>query len=883
MNAHQKRIKLLVIFTFLIGSILAISINVSLGLLTISIITLVGYGVALLKTSAEEGKPKVKIKASKSIRKTISRPTRDSSTPPLEDSRSREQKGTNHQKEYDKGNSSSESKLGCKTSTIPISENNKTTESKRREEAKQKESNSQMPGRRQLQSEYTQSPSTVDPVSVGEQVHGSSGFKIPKPSNTYISTTWIPYGRATQIQDLMIPGGLIYVRDQASSLAAQPQCNELAVIDTSKQIASRCENSENKMEYWSGYSQITPADRRTYLNWLANGRRDLETNIGCVFLFFYGLEHRVFLDKDFGEVAEHESKIIASEVERLLALYGEDSNSFCRYASAFLEWISFRTIPTKLYEKSLPPLRRSYTLPLHIRIALGQTAVDQVRVPPHLALAWANLDENISRGTPTRRCQKEFAKVFLAKYEEMTEGGILIPRTKTKLEVEYIPASSEIRGYANLKRSFGDLPDVSVLSRPTKKLQEVVNAATIPLEEFSRFIGKNPQAKDSLEGLLKLPLFLWPKRAKHSLLSLKENLGDEHKTMRLWDVAERISQGISGNEISLSREGILCLIQILRSLDIGIEPNVLGGAKMPKSKDPVILFSILASEDEKTINEEYAIRALTLQLASAYAQKATDGFTDNQIHYLEKVILEWPDLTPDQNRRLQAHLKLLSIKGITLRSLKNKFQHHSKEVREDIASCIISISSIDKVPTTSEIQALEMVYQVLGLDSTRVYSGQNREVSKSNLRTQEAKGGEESGIILDEGRIKEIMENDKKLNASLQDLFNNSDEAISASSLEAKNRSDAGGDHVTHAEITSGESGHLLGLDEANSSLAERMLVRNEWPREELQALANDLGLMVDGAIEHINDAAYELYQLPFCEGDDPVVLNSELTSRLTE
>jgi hypothetical protein len=61
------------------------------------------------------------------------------------------------------------------------------------------------------------------------------------------------------------------------------------------------------------------------------------------------------------------------------------------------------------------------------------------------------------------------------------------------------------------------------------------------------------------------------------------------------------------------------------------------------------------------------------------------------------------------------------------------------------------------------------------------------------------------------------------------------------------------------------------------------MLVRNEWPREELQALANDLGLMVDGAIEHINDAAYELYQLPFCEGDDPVVLNSELTSRLTE
>ena len=72
-----------------------------------------------------------------------------------------------------------------------------------------------------------------------------------------------------------------------------------------------------------------------------------------------------------------------------------------------------------------------------------------------------------------------------------------------------------------------------------------------------------------------------------------------------------------------------------------------------------------------------------------------------------------------------------------------------------------------------------------------------------------------------------------------------------------------------------------MGLNEAHTALARMMLSRPEWSREELLDVAADLDLMLDGALEHINEAAFDAHDMALFEGDDPVTVNAEILEKV--
>jgi len=59
------------------------------------------------------------------------------------------------------------------------------------------------------------------------------------------------------------------------------------------------------------------------------------------------------------------------------------------------------------------------------------------------------------------------------------------------------------------------------------------------------------------------------------------------------------------------------------------------------------------------------------------------------------------------------------------------------------------------------------------------------------------------------------------------------------------------------------------------------LLSRPQWARAELQDAAADLGLMLDGALEQINEAAFDAFDAPLCESDDPIDINTELLEKI--
>jgi hypothetical protein len=65
------------------------------------------------------------------------------------------------------------------------------------------------------------------------------------------------------------------------------------------------------------------------------------------------------------------------------------------------------------------------------------------------------------------------------------------------------------------------------------------------------------------------------------------------------------------------------------------------------------------------------------------------------------------------------------------------------------------------------------------------------------------------------------------------------------------------------------------GLDATHLALFHRVASRAEWARDEFDRLAESFGLMPGGALEILNEAAFEACGEPLLEGDDRLEINS--------
>ena len=73
----------------------------------------------------------------------------------------------------------------------------------------------------------------------------------------------------------------------------------------------------------------------------------------------------------------------------------------------------------------------------------------------------------------------------------------------------------------------------------------------------------------------------------------------------------------------------------------------------------------------------------------------------------------------------------------------------------------------------------------------------------------------------------------------------------------------------------------LFGLDEAHSAFARMLLSRPQWTRENSWMSPQTWTLMLDGALEHINEVSFDTHDIPFTEGDDPIDVNPEILEKL--
>lgn len=709
-------------------------------------------------------------------------------------------------------------------------------------------------------------------VQVGSS-SDSQSYAIPRPNAKPMGVRWLAENESINVAGLAIPGGLLYITERATQFGQ----SEPSLIDATLRVARSPMNlTERQMPYWPSYRSITPEARRAYLQWLAGGRRQ-PADAGYVFLFFYGLERRVLIDAPSDPQAMAEIPAIKAEVERLLCLYG-DNNSFLGYATRFLAHIDAGAVQPQSY-LSGPGASPAdgYELPIPLRVALGQMAVDKYPLNSSWALAWALAEPNISRRTPVTRCPEQFTALFKHEFTKRYPNGIVLPQNKTKLKVAYRPASAGLNIPAV---AVGDLPDVAATSGTRNKLQVIVEDCTTVLDAFSRYLGRNPDAGDSLEAILQLPTELWPTEAKAELEQLEKRVGGETICMSFGELAGRFKSAGA-----LSRDKVTALARALESKRIGLEPDVLSGSRTPKAEDTIALFAADSDEGTLRATDAYCAAAVTLDLASAVA--AADGDTSREeISLLSGHIDSWDHLCVAHRKRLKAHLQIQLKQPPTLASLKKKLEPLTLEAKRKIASFLAHLAHADGEVTPQEVKLLERVYKSLALDPQFVYSDLHSAAVRPSQVVEamtstaapataaEASEGTGSGFALDMSKVARLQQETAEVSALLASVFNEESPTETSGALEPEAPLEQEGNSAEQLAT-------VHGLDVEHSALLRLLVSRTEWSRAELEDAASDMELMLDGALERINDTAFELFDMPVTEGDDPIEINPEILDEL--
>ncbi len=696
------------------------------------------------------------------------------------------------------------------------------------------------------------------------------------PSDSGLSQHWKPQGVPIKVANVTIDAGLLYFGSGLFSIGSRSTL-EPALINPNLPIDKlvSANYQQHLLSYWSSYSEISPEARAAYLKWLLQGRNDPLADIGYVFLYFYGLERRALIDATTDPIAKAELPHIVQEAGRLLEIYHNNA-SFRGYATGFLEYLKAdcpETLAPQQYLAPPPDLKSTnLSLPLTLKLVLGQLAMDNEPVPARWAYAWLMADPTIRHRTPAHRCASEFKQLFIGKYGEVFGKGMRLPVNKTKIKISYHTASPSF-SYRTLERKL-DIPDVTVLTSRIKKLQTLADDCSESLNAYSRFLGRNPGLEGTLDALLELPYTLWTEGQKKHLQTIKQTLETTQTPIGL--PFAKLKAWLPEWQ-TLTKPRVLSFINRLAEAGLGIEPDPRFGGGIPHDDIKVVLF--LDDGSNVSPSPRYSTAALTLHLAVMVSMADGDvGMTERDL--LVRQIEDWLHLEAAEKNRLHAHLRWLLSGKPELKSVKKQVETLPLSAREALANFLVLVAKADNIISANEVKVLEKIYKLLALDVQSLYgklhgTGTDEPVtvrpaaSNSGGFTIPPPPETPTGVQLDMSRVAALKEESKKVTDMLVAIF----EQDAATEILAA-------PPIPDNELDLGEN--LWGLDTPHSDLIKSLCARAQWSRVELEEIATDCGIMMlDGALEQINEAAFDTFDAAFTEGEDPIDINQDILKEL--
>ncbi|MCG2838177.1 TerB N-terminal domain-containing protein [Photobacterium sp. WH77] len=689
-------------------------------------------------------------------------------------------------------------------------------------------------------------------------VHTSFG-REPEKSPNKKKGRWIGESEQLTIIGRKLNKGLFYFGGVMNSLDGYRL--EPSLIDEERPVSKPSINigselhTDETLGYWPSYSSLSKECRGAYLDWLASDRSDPNTPIGYVFIYFYGFERRIIENQTNSQVSDQEFTTLFEEVLRLNKVFNTN-RSFRGYSTTFLELMAL--LRPALLEHRIAEIPDTNNA-LSFKLKLAKTIVNGHPVGAELALEWLKNTFEYSLKMPARRCEEEFRKLFEIRFSQKFCEGVYVKPNKTKLRIRYHAASNCIN---SVDLGMEELPDPSILKGPIKKLIPIAEQCTEELGSYSRYLGKADTSKNDIAALMLLPKELANESNSPVIESFKswavqviQNDDGLTTVKEFWS-----HTGIPLPKAMNKKENDL-LIKLAAKADIGIAPDMRFHQVKFKADSNIVLFTPGHSdffEPGTAFNQV----SLAIRLGAMVAN--IDGIVDHDEKLtLQSLIEHDKRLSPFEKSSLKAYLTWRLNSPANIAGLKSRIEMLDSTQIESLKKSIISIALADGSVDSSEIKQIEKLYTCLGLDKSLVTSDIHNLTSTRTPNSSSVTTANEST---------ETFQLDQDILA-----MHESDTSDAKSMLESIFAVDNEPEIETINSLPIGHGG----LDNEHKDLFDMLLSKEIWPRNEVHELCSKLNLMVDGAIETINDWAYEKVDAPVLDDDGDIYVDLEIVEEL--
>lgn len=687
------------------------------------------------------------------------------------------------------------------------------------------------------------------------------------PQETYTRHQgWVPKGQAVTVRGREI-GGMVYVGTPPTldKYGYGEKCR--AYIDPSLPVAPEGNDKAGAgMSYWPGYSTIPPECRATYLDWLARGATDGSYNPGYMFLYFYGLERRYFVDRPENQ----EKKDIMAEVWRLLDVYS-DNRSAQRYLRDFIDI----AVSTSQDFDTLTPVfdNPGWDVPFSVKLAIGASLQKGETLSADWVLSWFLCHQEKNLRTSAKRCRDEFIALFRLRFYERFPQGMKVAKPRPALKISYQAASREFDGTVEPTRDGKPIPDISSLRKPIEIAQEIADEVMEDLEKFSRYLGRNPEGRGSVEAHALLPedlRRLFPSEELEKIRAWAVAVVLAGGLVPVGDVLERL-EGERPEQIG--KRQLTGAADALARIGFGLAPDPRFALRSPTITEPVVLFDFGGPVEQlEDVSTSYKAALMEQALATFVAH------SDGAISDIEKTALEAQTrsvagLTEHEQKRLRANLTWFIAVPPDMSLLRRKLKETGADQQSAIRAALVAAAHADGIVSTKEVAGIEKVYRALGLDPNLVYSDLHAgEVPDAPLRVRAALPGvpgeaipaesRTTGQRLDAARIASIRLDTDRVSTVLAGIF-------------ATDTQDEAHDSAAPSP--------LAGLDDKHTALIREVITRPHWTEEEFAELAARNGLMVAGALETVNEWSFGVHDEALLEEYEGYDVSPDIANALAD
>ncbi len=690
-------------------------------------------------------------------------------------------------------------------------------------------------------------------ISVGTSEKNSSNVSLGQ---------WIKQGESVRVKEFESNKGFFYFGGKLQAYKAGTYYNshetEASLVDESLRFEKRDQfYTDSTLSYWPKYIELSPSARGAYLNWLFGERSDPETPIGYVFIYFYGLERRILIDStEHGTVDDDEFIAIFDELNRLRQIF-EEHYAFFNYSTRLIEMMVYLRPYVLKFEYSDISTRYDSLL---FKYYLAKQVQAEQPITSELALLWIQCTDEYNLRTPARRCAEEFAILFSEIYLKETKGGLVVKPNKTKLRLDYYPASGTLRGF---QLDPIDLPDPSILKAPIKKLANIADQCTDALEQYSRYLGRKGTNKEDIEAILLLPNTL-ENISKNKLLNEFEVWAnekiDKHAGLvlfsELWSfMGKSLPEKLNKKEIDLL-ESFLSLGNYSYAPDHRVH-------KIKPSINGYIVLTHGSINRDHQISSAFNRILLFIRLAVIIA-KSDDKLHEKEQALVHKIIDEDEHLTINEKSSLKAYFLWSMHTPPNTVGLKQQIEVMDKTSTANFRKMLIQMTLADGTVEASEIKQLEKLYTMLGIDKSCALSDLHQYGSqKKSDRDVKLVPIPTSSFIIDESILAQHEAETKEVQALLGSIFTE--------------------ENIVDEQIEPALSSPVLSvtLDKQHNELFKILISKEKWLREEIESICAKFDLLVDGALETINDWAYEVVDAPVFEDDGDIFVDQEIVSEL--